>query len=81
MLNVIMNTKLKELFEKSNLSNSDKYEINQIFNLLPAKKKQNIINNFETLVFNISLMHKQVEIERKILIGEVFSDIRNLYKK
>ncbi len=81
MLNVIMNTKLKELFEKSNLSNSDKYEINQIFNLLPAKKKQNIINNFETLVFNVSLMHKQVEIERKILIGEVFSDIRNLYKK
>jgi len=63
-----MNTQLQKLFEKSNLADKDKYEINQIFELLPPDKKQNILNNFDVLAFKLEQMHKETELERRILV-------------
>lgn len=76
-----MNTQLQKLFEKSNLDNKDKYEISQIFELLPPDKKQNIINNFEVLAFRLTIIHKDIELERKILISDIFTNVRDFYNK
>ncbi|MDR1945140.1 MAG: hypothetical protein LBQ59_03555 [Candidatus Peribacteria bacterium] len=41
-----MNTYLTRLFDKYNVSDRNKYEILQIFSLLPDDKKQNLLDNF-----------------------------------
>jgi len=76
-----MNTMLQKLFEWSNLLEKDKYEINQIFFLLPADKQQNILDNFHVLAFKLKQMHKEIELERRILVWDIFSDIKNIYTK
>ena len=76
-----MNTRLQKLFENSSLSDKDKYEVNQIFELLPPDKKQNILDNFDVLAFKLTLMHKEIELERRILIWDIFRDIKDLYNK
>ena len=76
-----MNTQLQKLFDNSKLSQKDRYEINQIFELLPLYKQKNLLENFDILVFRLEEMHKEIELERSILIWDIFSDIRNLYSK
>jgi hypothetical protein len=63
-----MNTRLEMLFEKYNISEKDRYEINQIFLLLPPDKKQNILNNFDLLAFRFKQIHREIDLERRILI-------------
>lgn len=70
-----MNTQLQKLFESSNLSDKDKFEINQIFELLPLDKKQNILNNFHVLTFRIEQMQKQALIEQEILLWNLYEDL------
>ena len=76
-----MNTQLQKLFKKTKLSDKDKYEINQIFWLLPIDKQQNILDNFDTLVLRLEQMHKEIDLERRILIWDIFTDVKNLYNK
>jgi len=76
-----MNTQLQKLFEKSKVSNKDKFEINQIFELLPPDKQKNLLDNFEVLAFRLEQMHKEIDLERRILVWDIFSDIKNLYSK
>ena len=76
-----MNTKLQKLFEWSNLLEKDKYEINQIFFLLPTDKQQNILDNFDVLASRLEQMHKEVELERRILVWDIFNDIKNIFIK
>ena len=76
-----MNTQLQKLFEKSKLSKKDRYEINQIFELLPVEKQKNLLENFDVLVFRLEQMHKEIELERRILVWDIFSDIKQLYSK
>ena len=72
-----MNIHLKILFEKYNVSAKNRHEITQIFNLLSDIKKQNLINNFETLSRNIEEIEKSIDIEKNILIGSAVERIRN----
>jgi hypothetical protein len=76
-----MNTRLELLFEKYNLSPKDRYEINQIFWLLPTDKQQNILKNFDVLVFKLEQIHKEIDLERRILIWDLFEDIKSFYNK
>ena len=76
-----MNTQLQKLFEKSNLSEKDKFEINQIFSLLPANKQNNLLENFDILAFRLEQQHKEIELERRILIWDIFENIKELYTK
>ena len=76
-----MNTKLQSLFEKYKLRDKDKFEINQIFSLLPPDKQANLIDNFEVLAFRLEQMHKEIELERRIIIWDILDDVKNLYKK
>ena len=76
-----MNTRLEMLFEKHNVSDKDRYEINQIFWLLPANKQQNILKNFDLMIFKFEQIHKEVDLERRILIWDLFEEIKSFYKK
>jgi len=76
-----MNTQLQKLFRKSKLSDKDRYEINQIFWLLPPDKQNNILENFDILAFRLEQMHKEIELERRILIWDLFTDIKWFYSK
>jgi len=76
-----MNTRLELLFEKHNVSDKDKYEINQIFWLLPANKQQNILKNFDIMIFRFEQIHKEINLERRILIWDLFKDIKSFYNK
>lgn len=76
-----MNTHLEMLFKKYNLSLKDRYEINQIFWLLPTDKKLNILKNFDLLAFRFEQIHKEIDLERRILIWDLFEDVRSFYEK
>jgi len=76
-----MNTRLEMLFLKHNVSDKDRYEINQIFWLLPANKQQNILKNFDIMIFRFKQIHKEIDLERRILIWELFKDIKSFYNK
>ena len=76
-----MNTRLELLFQKHNVSEKDRYEINQIFWLLPMNKQQNILKNFDIMIFRFEQIHKEVNLERRILIWDLFKDIKSFYEK
>lgn len=76
-----MNTRLELLFEKYNVSSKDRYEINQIFWLLPPEKQQNILKNFDIMIFRFKQIHKEIDLERRILIWDLFRDIKWFYNK
>ncbi|PID87495.1 hypothetical protein CSB07_00820 [Candidatus Gracilibacteria bacterium] len=76
-----MNTLLEQLFDKYKISEKDKYEIRQIFNILPDEKKTNLISNFSVLVSKIEKINKDIEIEKEILIGKAVLDIHSVIEK
>ena len=76
-----MNTRLEYLFEKHNFSDKDRYEVNQIFWLLPLDKQQNILNNFEVLALRLWHIEKEIDLEKRILIWDLFKDIKSFYNK
>jgi len=73
-----MNTRLELLFEKHKISQKDKYEINQIFWLLPFSKQQNILDNFDKLISKFNKINKEINIEREILIWDEVNNIKNI---
>lgn len=76
-----MNTQLNKLLENSNLSEKDKFEINQIFFLLPPDKQQNILNNFEVLCFRLEQMHNESLIEQEILLWNLYEDLEKFVEE
>lgn len=81
VLIALMNTQLEHLFEKYRLSEKDRYEINQIFDLLPTDKKQNLLNNFDLLVFRIEKIQEEIRIEKEILIWDAITNISNAIER
>lgn len=76
-----MNTLLESLFEKYQLSPKDRYEINQIYSLLPPNKKQNLLNNFDTLAIRLQKIEKDLNIEREILVWDALQKIKSAIEK
>ena len=72
-----MNTYLKALFDKYNISEKNKHEILQIFIILPDNKKQKLLNNFATLAMRLQKIEEEVEVERSLLIWEAAIRIRD----
>lgn len=71
-----MNIYLETLFERYRLSEKDRYEILQIYTFLPEDKKQNLINNFESVVYNIQKIEQTLELEKEILIWDSVERVR-----
>jgi len=76
-----MNTLLEKLFEKYNFSEKDKYLVNQIFWLLPTNKQQNILNNLWILSSRLDLINREINLERRILVWDLFQEIETFYQK
>ena len=76
-----MNTQLQKLFERSKLSEKDRFEINQIFWLLPPDKQNNILDNFDMLAFRLEQMHKEIDLERRILVWDFYRKVEDFYNK
>ncbi len=77
VLFVTMNTRLESLFEKYNLSEKDRYEIRQIYGLLPIEKQKNLLKNFEVLVYRLQRIEEEIGAERKILIWWALDNVKN----
>lgn len=73
-----MNIQIEKLCDKYYLSPKDRYEINQIYNLLPDHKKQNLINNFPQLAQKFYEIEEEIRIEREILIWDAIGKIQNV---
>jgi hypothetical protein len=71
-----MNTYLVKLFDKYNISDRNRYEILQIFSLLPLDKKQNLLNNFWTLAVKINKIEEEINTEKEILIWVAIKKIK-----
>lgn len=71
-----MNIYLETLFKKYKISDKDRYEILQIYTFLPEEKKQNLINNFEIVVYKIQKIEKTLELEKEILIWDSVERVR-----
>ena len=72
-----MNTRLEMLFDKYNVSEKNRYEINQFFSLLPDNKKQNLLNNFQLLAIRLLDIENELNLERNILIWNEVENIKN----
>jgi len=70
-----MNVHLEKLFAKYNLWYKDCYEISQIYQFLPPNKRQNLIDNFETIVGSIQNLRQEIWMEQEVLLGETLSNI------
>ncbi len=75
-----MNTYLEKLFDKHNISKKNRYEINQIYNLLPVNKQQNLINNFEKLAYKLHIIEDELNKEREILVWNALDNIKDVIK-
>lgn len=73
-----MNTYLIKLFDKYNISERNRYEILQIYSLLPDDKKQNLINNFAGLAGNLNKIEQDVEIQRKIILWDPVEKLKEI---
>jgi hypothetical protein len=72
-----MNTQLEKLFTQYSLSQKDRYEINQIYVLLPKVKQQNLLQNFAVLAAKLHKIENDLQEERELLIGSKVDEIRN----
>ena len=76
-----MNTLLEKLFEQYHISPKDRYEINQIYGLLPTEKKQNLLNNFEALSIRLNKIEEDLNLEREILVWSALQKIKNTIER
>lgn len=70
-----MNVRLEKLFLQYNLSYKDCHEISQIYQFLPDHKRQNLIDNFETIVANINNLRQKIGMEQEVLLWEALTNI------
>lgn len=72
-----MNTQLEKLFVQYHLSQKDQYEIRQIYNLLPAHKQHNLLQNFPILAMKLNKIQEELREEREILVWNAITNIEN----
>ena len=77
----MINTQLEKYFEIYNISDKNRYEINQFFFLLPDDKKQNILDNFERLAMKLKNITDTMELEREILLPKSIERVKNVLNK
>ena len=75
-----MNIYLEKLFNRYSISKKNRYEISQIYNLLPPDKQSNLIRNFENLANSINVIEENLSIEREILIWNALDNIKDIIK-
>lgn len=76
-----MNIMLEQFLDKSPLQQSDKFEIRQIFYILPSEKQINFLANWtKTESFLLKLRENLVR-EQEILLGKALDNIEKALSK
>lgn len=70
-----MNQALEKLLQNDLLTDKDRYEIRQIFNIVDEQKKQNILNNFDKMLLSIAKIKIEMREQQEILLGKAISNI------
>lgn len=70
-----MNQALEKLLQNDLLTDKDRYEIRQIFNIVDERKKQNILNNFDKMLLSIAKIKIEMREQQEILLGKAISNI------
>ncbi|MCP4523168.1 MAG: hypothetical protein GY828_03025 [Candidatus Gracilibacteria bacterium] len=73
-----MNTQLEKLYEQYSLSPKDRYEINQIYSLLPMHKQRNILQNFPVLASKLKKIETELREERELLMGSEINHLESI---
>ncbi len=73
-----MNVLLEKLFEKYDISEKDRYEILQMFQIMSDHKKARLLNNFETLAKKIEKISSDIVIEQGILLDCILPEIQKI---
>lgn len=68
-----MNTHLEILFEKYNISDKQRYEIQQIYNFLPTWKKVYLVNHFDSFAQKLSQIEESIDTQRQILVDDAIT--------
>ncbi len=72
-----MNIRINTLFEKYNVSNKNRYEIEQIYSIMPAYKQKQLLNNFELFLTKFKYIEDTINTEKEILLWDSVERIRN----
>jgi len=70
-----MNIQLEKLFRNYNLEAKDRYEIRQIFEMLPDYKKARFLESFDELVTRLQTLRAELIQEQEILLGDSLKNI------
>ncbi len=76
-----MNAVLEKLFNKYNLGEKDRYEINQIYSFLSPQKKIHMVENFWSIVKHIGGLKKEMFDEQQILFDNTLQNIEQKIKQ
>lgn len=76
-----MTTVLEKLFEKYNLEDKDRYEIQQIYSFLSSQKKIQLVENFENVVKHIEKLKKEMFDEQQILFDNTLQNVQQKIKQ
>ena len=75
-----MNVILENLLQNELLSDKDRFEIRQIFDVVSDDKKQNIINNFDKILIWIAIIKKELREQQEILLWKAIANIEKALK-
>ncbi len=70
-----MNIMLEQLLDKSPLEQVDKFEIRQIFYILPAEKQINFLANWDKTETYLLKLRENLVKEQEILLGKALENI------
>lgn len=70
-----MNTQLERLLQNELLTEKDRYEIRQIFEVMDLKQQLNILANFDTILLGIAQIKADLREQQEILLWKAISNI------
>ena len=76
-----MNVLLEKLLENDLLTEKDRYEVRQIFQVVDDRKKQNILNNFDKILSGIAQIKIEMREQQEILLGKAVSNIERALRQ
>jgi len=76
-----MTAVLEKLFDKYNLEDKDRYEIQQIYSFLSPQKKIRMVENFGNVVKHIEQLKKEMFDEQQILFDNTLKNVQQKIKQ
>ena len=71
-----MHDRINRLCDEYNVTEKDRYDIVQIYSLLPVHNKRKLVDNFANFATKFAKIQSEIALEREVLIGEALKDIK-----